>query len=327
MPILTMLIGIQGSGKSTWAKFHKGSIDNTVIISTDEIRNELFGGYKDNDKGKVFNEVYKRVKSNLENDTNVILDSTNLNSKKRKNFLKTLKGIKDLQTEAIFFPTELYTCLNRNYKRESHVVPIEKINESFLSCQVPMYHEGWNNITYMAEVSPLNKEELYDELYDLSYSKFKKEILFEVDENNIELPQDNPHHTLSVSRHMYVAYQELLKETEHLDFKEGQDISEGLKLATLLHDVGKAYCKRFKEGSKYATFHSHENVSAYLTTVYMIRRGYSDRDITYVTSLIQLHTKFFDIKTEDQFLDLVKMLGTDMYNELYLLNKMDKLAK
>lgn len=316
---LTVLVGIQGSGKSTWAKYWRECQDNTVVISTDEIRKELFGEIN-GEVNNTINEAIKRIKTNLENGINVIYDATNLNSKKRKNFLKNFSKIDGLTTEAVFFPIPLYICLNNNCKRESHTVPIQKINQAYLSCQLPMYHEGWNNITYVGEIEPLiDDKEDYEEIYDLSYHKFKKDILSEIDEANIELPQDNPHHTLSVSRHMYVAYQELLKEKE--------DISEGLILATLLHDVGKAFCKRFKDGSKYATFYSHENVSAYLVANYMFRRGYYNRDITYVTTLIQLHSRFFDMKTKEDYRKLHMLLGTDMYNELYLLNKMDKLAK
>lgn len=315
---LTVLIGIQGSGKSTWGRFWSKQKDNTILISSDDIRFELFKGYREADTSEVMNEVYKRIKYNLENGINVMYDATNLNSKKRKNFLKSLNHIKGLETVAVFFINELYVCLNRNYSRVSNVVPIHKINESYLSCQVPMYHEGWNRITYVADIEPLYEHlEEFDELHELTYNKFKN-ILSEIDGDNIELPQDNPHHTLSVSRHMYQAYQELLKE---------ENISEGLMLATLLHDVGKAFCKRFKEDSKYATFYSHENVSAYLVASYMIRRGYSDSDITHVTTLIQLHSRFFNIKTEEDYHKLHMLLGTDMYNELYLLNKVDKLAK
>lgn len=318
---LTMLIGIQGSGKSTWSEEHIKKVDNTIIISTDKIRKELFGEIN-GEVEKTMNEVVKRVKTNLENGINVIYDATNLNSKKRKNFLKNFSKIEGLRKEAIFFPEELYVCLDRNHRRQSHTVPIQKINQVYLSCQVPMYHEGWDRITYHITINNMNllrEQEPYEEIYDLTYQKFKRDILSEIAEENIELPQDNPHHCFSVSRHMYVAYEELLK--------ENKEVSEDLILATLLHDVGKAFCKRFKEGSKYATFYSHENVSAYLVTNYMLRRGYSDNDITYVTTLIQLHSRFFNIKNKEDYHKLHMLLGTDMYNELYLLNKVDKLAK
>ena len=53
-PTFTMVVGIPGSGKSTFAEEHKN--ENTIHISSDAIREEIFGdaGCQD-DNNRVFN--------------------------------------------------------------------------------------------------------------------------------------------------------------------------------------------------------------------------------------------------------------------------------
>lgn len=44
MPKFIMMVGLPGSGKSTWAKeYVKTSENETVILSSDAVREELFG--------------------------------------------------------------------------------------------------------------------------------------------------------------------------------------------------------------------------------------------------------------------------------------------
>ena len=63
-PIFTMLVGIPGSGKSTWAENNK-DIVNEVIQSSDELRKEL-GDINDQSKNEeVFNILHKRIKEDL----------------------------------------------------------------------------------------------------------------------------------------------------------------------------------------------------------------------------------------------------------------------
>ena len=57
-----MMIGLSASGKSTCAK----AIKEATIISSDEIRKELFGDYKDQKHNHlVFEEMRKRIKQSL----------------------------------------------------------------------------------------------------------------------------------------------------------------------------------------------------------------------------------------------------------------------
>ena len=84
--ILILLIGIPGSGKTTWAKQYKKEHPFTNLICTDEIRKEIFG--KDECPPEynqmIRNEAHKRVKKILDDNSpngrfgpEIVVDSTN----------------------------------------------------------------------------------------------------------------------------------------------------------------------------------------------------------------------------------------------------------
>ena len=79
-----MMVGLPGSGKSTYAK-QLSEETNAVICSSDTIREELYGDENSQDNNdEVFKILHSRIKENLKNGKNVIYDATNINSKRRK---------------------------------------------------------------------------------------------------------------------------------------------------------------------------------------------------------------------------------------------------
>ena len=72
-PKFIMLIGLPGSGKSTWAEKYITENANTVLISSDNIRKELFGDENSQeDNNRVFYEMEVRTLNHLNNGVNVI---------------------------------------------------------------------------------------------------------------------------------------------------------------------------------------------------------------------------------------------------------------
>jgi predicted kinase len=94
-PSFIMLIGIPGSGKSSYLNatnsmipFYSGDF---VIVCPDKIRKELTGSTSDNSKdGLVWTLAKDRVIKALSESKNVILDATNTISKYRRRFMKGL---------------------------------------------------------------------------------------------------------------------------------------------------------------------------------------------------------------------------------------------
>jgi len=98
MTSLVLLIGISGSGKSTWIKNNKSKWTNTVVVSPDEIRRELTGNVSDQSRNKeVFELTNILTIHHLKNGKNVVLDATNLDTIYRIPF------VEDISNEVIEF--------------------------------------------------------------------------------------------------------------------------------------------------------------------------------------------------------------------------------
>lgn len=316
MPILYYLVGLPASGKSTWAK--ENINENTVWISSDNIRKELYGSESNQDNHtEVFDIMNKRTREALKSGLNVIYDATNINSRRRKGFICQFKNARKV---CVYFATDLNDVVSRNYKRYRKV-PFEVIDKMYKSLQMPMYHEGWDNIQIIREViMRCNRRILKPKVdyFNLDIEGYKM-ILGRIDYKNIDLAQDNSYHSFSVSRHMYYAYDYIKTITE----------DRNIIIAALLHDVGKAYCKNFKtEDSRYANFIGHENVSAQLVVNYLFDCGFGNREIIDIATLVQLHMRFIGIEGSQKSIDkLQEKIGVGLYNRLKLLHEADLQAK
>ena len=80
----------------------------------------------------------------------------------------------------------------------------------------------------------------------------------------MNIPHDNPHHTLSVSDHC--------EEAAGIAIDSGFNMD--IQVAALIHDIGKPYTKAFKDGkgnsSEVAHFYSHDNVGAWMAYGLMV---------------------------------------------------------
>ena len=142
-PSLLMLVGLPGSGKSTYIKNHFNQ--NLHVHSSDDIREELSGNVNNQDINKeVFELLHKRVKDDLKNGISCVYDATNLNWKRRKAFLESLKGI-DCFKVCHVIATPYEVCLEQNNSRD-RVVPEEVIERMYRNFDIPWYNEGWNDI-------------------------------------------------------------------------------------------------------------------------------------------------------------------------------------
>jgi len=95
--LLTLMIGPSGAGKSTWlmhsdntARF---SIDQTHVVSSDQIRADLCGDFKDQSKNaQVFAALHAVVKTRVECGLPTVVDATNIRDADRKAIVALTKG-------------------------------------------------------------------------------------------------------------------------------------------------------------------------------------------------------------------------------------------
>ena len=124
-----MLVGIPGSGKSTWAKERMKYRQKTFIyLSSDEIRNTIAKDTGETNRGKLNALTFKTMNETtvmcLEKGISIIYDATNLNQKDRKHILKKvlpLKKEKELELNCFVFNTPFEVCYERNKRRENPV--------------------------------------------------------------------------------------------------------------------------------------------------------------------------------------------------------------
>lgn len=152
-PICYQLIGVPGSGKSTWVAQQEWA-DNCAYVSTDlHVENQA------NNDGKTYSEVFADfmpfavkmmeddVKKAREAGKDIIWDqtSTTVNSRKRK--FKMLPNYKHI---AVVFKTpernELYRRLN---SRQGKTIPDEIIKSMVANFQMPSKAEGFDEIWYV----------------------------------------------------------------------------------------------------------------------------------------------------------------------------------
>ena len=132
-PVLYIMCGLPGSGKSSFAR-QMLHVNNTIYYaSRDAIRLSII---TDEDKyfskeKEVFNIYIDNIVTALKNGQDVIADATHLNLASRKKLTNAIdKYFNNYYIFYIIFNTELETCLERNAKRDGRAyVPPETIHD------------------------------------------------------------------------------------------------------------------------------------------------------------------------------------------------------
>lgn len=142
---LIFLIGLPGSGKTTYAK---NNLSNCEILSSDSIRKELFGDETcQADNKLIFSTLYERAKEHLKNGKDVVIDATNVKLIERQ---KALSEFKDFSVKriAIVINTPVKECIERDKSRVRTVGKnvIYKFKKIFSK---PTKEEGFDEIIYI----------------------------------------------------------------------------------------------------------------------------------------------------------------------------------
>lgn len=277
-PTLVILCGIPGSGKTYYAKqllkdsYYK---DRTIHLSSDGIRQELYGDEAvQGDPGEVFSLMQKRAVEALNNGLNVIYDSTAMTRKDRSGIIAVCPKFAKIQCDIVWSPIEV--CIQRDAARE-RTVGKEVIDRMLKRFQAPYYDEGIENIYF----------HLSDKNFD-AYEYTNQLIA------NMEIPHDNPHHTLNVIDHCVHAGAYIAKLGEH----------DVIWVAALYHDIAKPYVKSFTDSKgnscDIAHYYQHQCVGAWMSygmTVPIDGPGYKMIDIAWLISVHMdpfLNTKYYN---------------------------------
>lgn len=141
---LYIVMGLPGSGKSTWLKEH---LNDPVIVSRDEVRFSMLGEnskYFDNEK-KVFSKYVNTIQEYLDSSNNidVYADATHINQKSRNKLLNKL-NLKDVNINILYINTPVEECIKRNNNREGLEKVSEKVIRDFNErLEVPTHNEKY----------------------------------------------------------------------------------------------------------------------------------------------------------------------------------------
>lgn len=147
MKKLYFLCGVQGSGKTTYARSNKELL-NAEIISTDRIRIE----YAPIEEHQVFPKAYQLIKENLQH-KNVIFDATNITRDARKENIENIFKLvnkDEIELICICLIVDKEICKTRVSKRNELdgeiYLPLEVIDNYCERFELPSIDEGFKEI-------------------------------------------------------------------------------------------------------------------------------------------------------------------------------------
>ena len=147
MSKLIMMVGVPGSGKSTWIR---NNFSNIIPVSRDAIRFELLderGGDYFDYEDEVFEKFIAQIIGSLMGEEITIADATHLNKKSRARVLNRVAKFAD-EIEAVWIDTDLETAFAQNDLREGRAwVKHGIIRRMWFSMEEPEFDEGFTNIT------------------------------------------------------------------------------------------------------------------------------------------------------------------------------------
>lgn len=147
---LIMMMGIPGSGKSTWIK---NNFPDVEPVSRDAIRFELLKEGEDYfaHEDEVFDKFIRQIVGSLAVDEVTIADATHLNVKSRAKVLNRVRKFADF-IEIVWINPPLETAFKQNDMREGLAwVKHGIIRRMWFSMETPTKLEGFDKITIIGE--------------------------------------------------------------------------------------------------------------------------------------------------------------------------------
>lgn len=245
IPTLTVMCGLQCSGKTTWAKEYLKTHQDTKYISSDELR--LTGKYKDNEE--VFREFYRLLNENLAQGYNVIADATFVTQKSRRRLMQEIKT--PCLKEIVIMATPYGICRERLKERNERNYPnkiLEKVLRQYcLTFEVPYYEEGWFDIKIINWKSENNYYGFDLDAIQGYMDKFD---------------QKNPYHTHTLGEHRKLVQKNLIQYCKEHKEELDEHLINTLKIYGEIHDIGKMNTQTFDDKGV-AHYYGHANVGAY----------------------------------------------------------------
>lgn len=214
MSTVHLMIGIPGSGKTTFVKKLKRTVKgkNYQLVSTDVVRKNNPGI----DEKEVWPYVYKTAAEYLNQGIDVIFDATNTTPKVRDRLKDNLKQyIETFDIIAYYFPTDYKICtqrvIERNKKRNALYLPPELPASYGKNIIPPTYEEGFKEVKVVSQAKDLLKGLILDPYQGYAfYYREKDKVIeeysgFETVNTNKPIRENSCFRLASVSK-QFIAY-------------------------------------------------------------------------------------------------------------------------
>ncbi len=154
---LILLIGLPGSGKSTLATKLLADCSQRHLVSTDAIREQLFGDEAIQGPWLlIWREIERQFKDAITAGTTVIFDATNTQRRHRREVISLARDTGFTDITAIWVDTPVWLCLARNKRRERRV-PEDVIFRMYrqLRDAPPSLEEGLDCLIRLSKQTPM----------------------------------------------------------------------------------------------------------------------------------------------------------------------------
>lgn len=152
-PFVVMMIGLPGSGKSTWIK---QNLPGVKVLSTDDFIDAYAA-----EKGKTYTDVFakaaplasakfdQQLKKAAKDGESVIIDQTNMGKKSRMAKIAPFKNHHKVAIMVSADPVELKLRLKHRAETTGKHIPDKVVDQMARSYQTITNDEGWDEIHYI----------------------------------------------------------------------------------------------------------------------------------------------------------------------------------
>lgn len=316
MANLIVMVGLPGSGKSTYADelkliFEKFG-DQCVILSSDAYREKILGNENDQSNNeKVFQTLYNDMRTWLSRGYCVIIDATNTTLKARRRIFYELKASKKYVSKSLAYVinTPIEVCIENDKKRDRYVGEevIHKFENSF---QFPQKFEGFDDII-IKHFKHANDDKCFPE--------FDNYHVFLLRNKMMVFNQNNPHHIYTLGKHCEELASNYIKDRDWIAYSAG-----------LWHDVGKLFTQHYDENGV-AHYFNHDSVGAYFLASHLeliadpcfTKLSELYEIIFYVNYHMKAHKDLLNPKAKRKY---TQLFGENLYNKLIQFAEYDKIA-
>ncbi|MDO3410352.1 AAA family ATPase [Saccharibacillus sp. CPCC 101409] len=320
MNTIHMLVGIPGSGKSVYARELEKQTRG-VIVSTDGIRQRLFGGEsKQKNTYVVFDEAFREIGQALDSGRDVIFDATNVDRDRRAKFLKRFGDV-PVQCHVCDTP---YETAQRRIAARKRKLDNKILSKYAKNLQFPLIGEGFEAVRIVhapGDPSALERGEIERLLerqagHDELFAALARHPLFA---QMLGYDQGNPFHTRTLSQHTYAVL-------EYVNAFYEEEDRLAMQWTALAHDIGKPFCKVWKETRGYYSYFGHEHVSASMVCHLLKELGYDDGFALDVASRTELHMEILH-GGDAGASNIYHLLGGEMLAKMYFFAEADTYGK